>query len=429
MKAPLAFVQEVTRDYGDIVRVGAIGKRHVLVLTNPSHVQYILQENNKNYIKGDSFKEIKLIVGDGLAANDGEQWRRHRRLMQPAFHRQKIRELVGSMASVVERVRQSWAARPAGEAIDISSEMMKLTQRVMLRALLSVDTEERNVELMAAWDEVHEFLSERLFSIVKFPVSLPFPSHRRFKRAMKTLDDAMSEILTERRRAPEGPADLLSLLLDARDEATGTGLSDQELRDEVMTMFAGGFETTAVVLAWACLLLTQHPDVEEKLFAEVSSVLEGRTPTSDDIPRLRYTRMVLDETMRLYPGVWIFTRTNIADDTIGGYSIPTRSLIFLCPYITHRRPEMWKDPEAFHPERFAEANGDKRRFVFYPFGGGPRQCIGEAFAMAEMHLVLAMMVQRFTIRAEPGLAVEPEPMFTLRARPAIRIILKERAAR
>jgi cytochrome P450 len=426
MKDPLAFVREATRDYGDTVRVGAIGRQHVFLITHPSHVHYILQGNNRNYSKGDDFKQIKLIIGDGLVIAEGEEWRRQRRLMQPAFHKQKIRGLVDAMAKVIGGVREQWAAIPRGEPLDISSEMMKLAQRVLLRALLSVEAETENAELMAAWDEVHGFLSGRLFSIVNLPVALPFPSHIRFRRAMKKLDDAVKRILAHRRGSDEGPEDLLSLLLAARDEATGTGMTAEELRDEVMTIFAAGFETTAVVLAWAWLLVSQHPEVEEKLFAEVDSVLEGHAPTSEDIPRLRYTKMILEETMRLYPSAWIFTRTNLEADTIGGYSIPKGSLLFVCPYATHRRAEEWQDPEVFSPERFAEACPGRPRFGFYPFGGGPRQCIGEAFAMTEMQLVIAIMAQRFTLRAEPGLAVEPEPLFTLRSRPAIRMTLSER---
>jgi cytochrome P450 len=426
-------VREVTRDYGDIARIGAIGGRHAFLISRASHVQHILQENNRNYIKGDNFKEIKLIVGDGLVITEGDDWRRQRRLMQPAFHRQKIRDLVGSMASVVGQVRDQWAAHSltSREPLDISSEMMKLTQRVMLRALLSVETEAANAELMAAWDEVHGFLTSRLFTVVNFPVALPLPSHIRFRRAMKTLDDAVAEILARRHRAPdgEGPADLLSLLLAARDEATGTGMSDQELRDEVMTIFAGGFETTAVVLAWAWLLLARHPEAQEKLAAEVGSVLEGRAPTSEDIPQLRYTKMVIEETMRLYPGAWIFTRTNLEADTIGGYSIPKGSILFLCAYATHRHPDIWKDPESFNPERFADPSSDRPRYAFYPFGGGPRQCIGETFAMVEMQLVLSMMTQRFELRPEAGLEVEPEPLFTLRPRPSIRMLLTPREKR
>jgi cytochrome P450 len=426
MRDPLAFVREATRDYGDIVRIGALGRKQVFLIAHPSHIHHILQENNRNYVKGGGFKQIKLIIGDGLAISGGEAWLRRRRLIQPAFHQQKIRGLVGAMASVIGRVRERWAALPRGEPLDISSEMMKLAQRVMMRALLSEETDTRNAELMAAWDEVHGFLSGRLFSIVNFPVALPLPSHIRFRRAMKKLDDAVKEILDKRRRSAEEPDDLLSLLLAARDEATGTGMNREELRDEVMTIFAGGFETTAVVLAWAWLLVSQHPEVEQKLFAEVDAVLGGRAPTSEDLPRLRYTKMVIEETMRLYPGVWIFTRVSLEADTLGEYSIPEGSLLFLCPYATHRRPEVWQDPEVFNPERFAEASPGRPRFGFYPFGGGPRQCIGEAFAMTEMQLVIAIMAQRFTLRAEPGLAVEPEPLFTLRSRPAIRMTLSER---
>jgi cytochrome P450 len=427
MKSPLAFVREATRDYGDVVRIGSMGRRHAILITHPSHVQHILQENNRSYIKGDN--PIKLIIGDGLAVAEGESWRRHRRLMQPAFHRQKIRELVGAMASAVGLARDRWAAHPAGEPLNISSEMTVLTQRVMLNALLSVDTEAKSGELINAWNEVHRFLTGRLFSMVNLPLALPFPSHMRFRRAMRTLDGALAEILAKRHGIEDGPADLLSLLLAARDEVTGKGMSDQELRDELMTMFAGGFETSAVVLAWAWLLLARHPEAQAKLAAEVDSVLEGREPTSDDIPQLKYTKMVLDETMRLYPGVWIFTRTNIKADTIGGYSIPEGSLIFVCAYATHRHPAIWEDPEVFNPERFAEGSPDRPRFAFYPFGGGPRQCIGDTFAMVEMQLVLAMMTQRFELRPEPGLVVEPEPMFTLRSRPEIRMTLHERRGR
>jgi cytochrome P450 len=251
---------------------------------------------------------------------------------------------------------------------------------------------------------------------VQVPLGLPTPGNLKFKRAMRVLDDAVAEIIRARRADP-GAEGLLPLLLNARDEATGAAMSDRELRDEVMTFFAGGFETSATVLSWALHLVSSHPDVLRALQAEVDDVLDGRAPTADDLGRLRYTMMVIEETLRLYPVAWIFARQNTEADEFCGYLIPPRSLLFVSPYVTHRLPSHWPEPERFDPGRFdPAAPRDRARFAYLPFGGGPRKCIGDVFALTEMQIVLALVAQRFTPVQASGVPVVPRAMATLRPR-------------
>ncbi len=426
---PLGFLIHTTRRYGDIVDLGAFGRNHAYLVAHPDQLKYVLQENAGNYTKGENFKTVSLVVGNGLVANEGQPWRQRRRLVQPAFHRERIGALTSTMVKVIGDVVETWVAGPKTAHMDMSREMMKITQHVLLKALLDVDARDETQELMEAWDIVYEFLSARLTSVVKIPLGIPTPGNRRFLRAMRTLEALVQRIIRARRETPEERRDLLSLLMLARDADSGEGMSDRDLRDEIMTMFAGGFETSAVVLTWAWHLLGQHPDVEKKLHAELDSVLGGRTPTLEDVARLTYTRMVLDETLRLYPGAWLFNRASIAADMVGGYPIAPGSLLFISPYVTHRHPEFWPDADTFDPERFSpQASAGRPRFAYFPFGGGPRQCLGDTFAITEMVLTIAMVAQRFKPRTVDGYPVVPQPMFTLRTKYGVMMTLEARSA-
>ncbi|APR86006.1 cytochrome P450 [Minicystis rosea] len=422
---PLGFLSGATRRHGDMLFLGKVLGRGVYVLTRPDHLKYILQENNRNYIKGNGLAALKLVVGEGLVVAEGERWHRQRRLVQPAFHRQRVAALVDQMADVIEKAHARWREKTAQEPVPVLFEMMRLTQRVLLSTMFGVDIESKADSLCKAWDVVVAVLTERLLSPpIHLPISVPTPKHLRFRRAMQTLDDAIYGILRDPESADRG---LLSMLRAARDEVTGEGMSDRELRDEVMTIFAGGFETSAVALSWVWHVLGTHPEVEAKLHAEIDEVLGDRRPRMEDLPKLRYTKMVVEETLRLYPSAWIFARMNLAADEIDGYPIPPRSLLFVVPYLTHRHLGFWPDPETFDPERFTpDRSASRPRFAYVPFGGGPRLCVGEAFAMTEMQTVVAMTARRFRFRPVPGREVRERGMFTLRARPDIIMSIEER---
>jgi cytochrome P450 len=402
-----------------------MGPQQLYLVVHPDHVKYILQENSRNYIKGENFKAIKPIIGDGLAIKEGDSWRRERRLMQPSFHRQRVGALVTLMTKTIVQMLENWRTIDSGKPLDVFAQMMQLAQTILVKSLLSIDSNDEITKMNRAWDTAYEYLSSQLWAVFKLPLWVPTPKNRAFQQAMRTLDTVVYRIIRERRESGNAPDDLLSMLMDAYDEESGQDMSDEQLRDEIMTIFTGGFETSAAVLSWTWYLLSQHPNVENRLQAELTSVLGGRTPTLEDLPNLKYTRMILEESMRLYPGAWIFTRTNLDADEIGGYHIPAHSLIMISPYVTHRLPSFWENPEDFDPERFArERVASRPRYTYYPFGGGPRQCIGEIFALTEMQLIIAMVAQKYRLHLVPGHPVEEEPMFTLRPRHGILMTLE-----
>ena len=425
LQNPLQFLTNAVRQYGEVVHLGAMGSQQLYLVAYPDHLKYILQENSRNYIKGENFKAIKLVIGDGLAVKEGESWRRERRLMQPTFHRQRVGALVTLMTQTIAQMLEHWRTIEPGKPLDVFAEMMQLTQTILLKSLLSINSINEINELNQAWDTAYEYLSSKLWAVFKLPLWIPTAKNRRFQQAMRTLDTFIYRTIRERRQSGNAPDDLLSMLMDAYDAESNEGLSDEQLRDEIMTIFTGGFETSAAVLAWTWYLLSQHPSVEHQLHEELASVLGRRTPTLEDVPNLKYTRMVIEESMRLYPGAWVFTRTNLDADQIGGYHIPAHSLIMISPYVTHRLPNFWESPDQFDPERFTrERVAGRPRYAYFPFGGGPRQCIGEIFALTEMQLVIAMVAQKYRLHLVPGHPVEEEAMFTLRPRHGIEMTLE-----
>ena len=429
LQNPLQFLTEVTKDYGTTVKLGAMGAQQLYLVSDPDDVRYILQENSQNYIKGKNFQIIQQIIGNGLAVKEGSDWKRERRLMQPSFHRQQVGALIALMNQTTAEMVQSWEGIKTGKSLDIFSQMMNLTQTILLKSLLSIDSPEQIAEMNQIWNTAYEYLSSQLWAVLRLPLWVPTPKNRRFVKAMSQLDRIVYDIIQQRRGDDNPPGDLLAMLMAAYDSESGSGLSDEQLRDEIMTIFTGGFETSAAVLAWTLYLLDRHPEVESKLHSELDSVLGGGTPALEDLAKLQYTRMVLSESMRLYPGAWVFTRTNLQADKIGKYQIPANSLIMISPYITHRLPEYWSNPEEFNPERFTKEKVAARpRYAYYPFGGGKRQCIGEVFAMTEMQLVVAAITQKYRLSSVPEHPVEPEPMFTLRPRYGIQMTLQPRSS-
>ena len=428
---PLGTLLDARSKYGNVVKFRA-GIWFALLLAHPEDIQHVLQDNTDNYRKGFTFDYLKPILGLGLLTNEGEPWRRQRRLAQPAFHHQRLAELASTMTGAAERLVSRWRAEPAPGVVDVAAEMTGLTVEVVSQAILGVDFGANSGEVRNAVRVAQEHVNSQITHLFSVPDRFPTPGNLDFKRALKLLDAAVYSIIELRRAesSPEGSAnDLVSLLLEARDEESGEGMTDLELRDEVMTIFLAGHETTANALAWTWHLLSVNPEAEERLLAEIDHVLGGRPACFGDLPRLQYTRMVFDEALRLGPPVWAVCRFPLADDEAGGHRIPAHASVILSPYVTHRHPEFWEDPERFDPERFQPKRAAERpRYAYFPFGGGPRVCIGSEFALMEGVLTLATIAPEFRLRPAPGHQVQPEPLITLRPSGGLPMLLERRKA-
>jgi cytochrome P450 len=419
--AKLKTLINLVQTYGDVVRMPVVIDMYLV--THPDHVKYVMQDNHPNYTKGFNYVRMEPFLGKGLLTSEGEEHLRNRRLAQPAFHRQRIAGFADLMAGHTARMLAGWEP---GAKLDVHHEMMKLTLAVVGDALFSTDISQSAEEVGRALSDVLEITNHRFESIFVPPKFFPTPMNLRFNRSLDVLDTLVNGLISARRKNPEVKNDLLAMLMEARTEDGKDGMSDRQLRDEVMTMVLAGHETTANALTWAFYLLSTHPEVERRLATEVAQ-LEGRAPTLADLPKLPYTKQVMEETMRLYPPAWAVGRQTIEDDEIGGYRIPKKTDVMLFPFMTHRDPRFWDNPEGFDPDRFLPENAAKRhKFAFFPFAAGPRMCIGSAFAMMEMQLVLAMVVQRFRVDLVPGQVVIPEPRVTLRPKDGLKVSLKNR---
>lgn len=418
---PLQTLVDAAHEYGDVVCLDP-HERRIYLVTHPEHIKHVLQDNYRNYRRdADSFK---LLAGNGLIVSEGDFWLRQRRLIQPAFHRQQIAAMTATMTEVTTAMLASWqTAADQGEPLDLLAEMMKLTLTVIVKTMFGGDVNGEVEAAANALDVGQEYLYQQGWD---YGGEHAAAGEAEFRQAMDTLDRMVYRLIDQRRRSGEVRPDLLSMLMQARDEETGEGMSEQQLRDEIVTIFGAGRDTTALGLAWTWYLLDQQPEVERRLRAEVSGVLGGRVPTFADLPHLPYTRQVFEEALRLYPPGWMTARLSLGEDEIGGYSIPANAEVFLCPYVTHRRPDLWNQPDRFDPERFTpERVAERPRFAYFPFGGGPRVCIGNTFALAEAQVVLAMATQGYRLRLFPGCQVEPEALITLRPKNLWMTVMRE----
>lgn len=417
LRDPLAFMSDGRRRFGDVFR-HQLGPFAFNLVSHPDGVRHVLQDNYKNYPRSWLYRFTRVVAGDGLVATEGDVWRRQRRMVQPAFNPQRVAALARPMTDAAAAMLDRWdRARHAetGTPFDVAAEMIALTLRIVGATLLGVELGGATDRIGPAVATALAYLDHRIRRLVSPPLWLPTPRNRRFRDAMRTLDGVVYDIIATRRRTGEDAGDLLAMLLQVRDEETGQGMTDRELRDQVTTFIGAGHETTAVLLAWVWYLLSQHPDAERRVREEVGHVLAGRVPTFDDLPALRVTRMVIQEALRLYPPVYALARDVAADDEIGGYRIPRGSIVVLSQYITHRHPDVWADPERFDPDRFTpERIAARPRFAWFPFLGGPHQCVGQDFAIMEATLIVAMVVQRYRLALAPGAKVEPKSMLSLR---------------
>jgi cytochrome P450 len=414
-RGPHEFLLRVVHVYGGMLRY-PVGPLTAYVAAHPDYVKHILQDNNRNYSK-DTFQYNLLgsITGNGLLTADGEFWLRQRRLAQPAFHRARIVTFAALMTGFTQTMLQRWGhIASQGQPIDVAAEMMHLALQIVGKAMFSVEIGERADTLAEATLTVLDHIVHRARTFGMIPQFLPTARNRRFRAALQTLNQAVFATIEQHRRTPD-TGDLLGMMMQAKDAETDQGMTDEQLRDEVITMLIAGHETVASGLAWAWYLIGTHPDVEETLHDELDRVLGGRPPVAADLSRLIYTEMVFEEALRLYPPAWIISRKALVEDVICGYRVPAGALVVTSPYVTHRLPEFWEEPDLFQPERFTpEQTATRPRFAYYPFGGGPRLCIGNQFALIEAQLIMATVAQRYRLRPLPGHPIEVEPGVTLR---------------
>jgi cytochrome P450 len=415
-RSPTTVFLDAARRYGEVVYF-KIGPRHGYLVTNPADIRHVLQDNARNYKKSPLYDKLRMLLGNGLLTSEGDFWLRQRRIAQPAFHRQRIAELAGVMADAAREAAAQWATiAPGGEPVDVDEEMMRITRTVVLRTLLGAELGPFAHAVDDAWRILNQHIGESFWSLGLMDW-WPSAKKRRVEAARGVLRGAVEHVIAARRHRPSANADLLSMLMSARDEDTGETMTDEQLRVEVMTFLLAGQETTSLALTWIWYLLSQHPAAQRRLEDEIDDAVADRPPEYADLARLPFTRMVIDEAMRLYPPAWGFSREAIGDDEVGGFRVPRGWLVFVIPYVLHRLPAFWENPEAFDPERFSpERSAERPKFIYLPFGAGPRQCIGNQFALIEAQLIVATLAQRYRLRLVPGHRVDAWPLITLRPR-------------
>jgi cytochrome P450 len=421
----LGFLAESSRKYGDVVAIRFL-HRKIIVVNHPDLVEEVLVTRNKSYIKHFALRIAKDTLGEGLLTSEGDFWRRQRRLSQPAFHREKVAGHASAMVELTERMLASWSD---GQRLDVQAAMMRLTLEIVARCLFDADVTGDSAEASEAMETLLRSFTSRVDSLIRLPEFLPTPKNLRLRSAKKRLDGIIYRFIADRRASGMDRGDLLSMLLQATDpvEEGGAGMTDRQLRDEAMTLFMAGHETTANTLAWVWFLLSSHPEVEAKLHDELDEVLPDRPPTFDDLPRLSYTEKVVTETLRLYPTVWLLGREAIEPTEVGGYPVPVGTTVYMSQWVVHRDPRFFDDPLAYRPERWEDGLAKKiPRYAYFPFGGGPRICIGNSFAMMEATLLLASIARRFRVRVAHPDQVVPLPTMTLRPTGGIEVVLAAR---
>jgi cytochrome P450 len=420
----IGYLTRCAREYGDIVFFRFLGVPACFV-NRPDYIESVLVTQNNNFVKSKDYRAMRRVLGNGLLLSEGEFWRRQRKLIQPAFHQERIAAYADIMAGHTQRMLASWSD---GQALDIHEAMMHLTLGIVAKTLFDADVSHEAEDVDAALSVLMgKFLRQAGLALL-LPAWVPLPTSQLLKRAVGRLDKVIYGIIEQRRASGQVSGDLLSVFLHVQDDE-GVGMTDRHLHDEIMTLFLAGHETTANVLSWTWLLLGQNPGAEEKLTEELERVLGGRIPTPADLPQLVYADSVLRESMRLYPPVWVIGRRALAPFRLGEYELPAGTNVLISQLIMHKDARYFPEPERFDPDRWG-ANDSRAaslpRFVYFPFGGGPRVCIGAGFAMMEAVLLLATIAQQFRIQIAPGQEVKMQPTVTLRPRNGIPVTLKRR---
>ena len=423
---PLGMFQGYARSYGDVT-LFKLGGERCYFINHPSYIKDVLVTHQRNFTKSRGLERARKLLGDGLLTAEGQTHLRHRRLLQPAFHRERITGYAQVMIDYAARMTERWQD---GVTLDMSKEMMRVTLSIAGKTLFDTDVESKADEVGVAVTDVLESFWLNLLPGADLLEKLPIPTLRRAHESRRRLDDLIYRMIDDRKRARADRGDMLSMLIAAQDEETegdGKGLSDEEVRDEAMTILLAGHETTANALMWTLYLLSQNPAAAATLHEELDGVLAGRTPEPGDYPQLTYTRRVITESMRLFPPAWIIGRRAIGDYRIADYAVPARSMLFMSPYVMHRDARFYTAPDEFAPDRWTpEFEATLPKFAYFPFGGGARQCIGEQFAWMEGVLVLATIVSRWHFTLDPTQRIVPQPLITLRSKYGMRMRLRRR---
>jgi cytochrome P450 len=403
--------------------------RRMFIINEPNAIRHVVLDNAANYTKSEVGRRLlEPGLGRGLLTSEGETWRRHRRIMAPAFDPRSVAGYAPIMKEMTEELLAKWDALPAPRELDVAAAMMELTLNIISKAMFSSDSDEIVDSVERGVSTYQTTVRPSLLDLLHLPLWLsrllaPLPTG-----IFSEFDQKVDRLLTERGRQPDAaPKDLLARLIAARDSETGGGMSAGEVRDQVVTVFMAGHETTSLALTWTFYLLSQHPAVEAKLHEELANVLQGRPPVYEDVANLRYARTVVEESMRLYPPAHTFGRQPIAPDEILGHRIPAGSEVLILPWLLHRKPSLWENPDRFDPERFTpERTAARPRLAYLPFGAGTRICIGAVFAMTEAVMIVATIAQRYRLHLKPGHPVEPQGLITLRPRYGLRMNLEPR---
>jgi cytochrome P450 len=410
----------------DII-AGRLFWRRRFIINEPNGIRHVLLDNAANYRKSELTRRLlEPGLGRGLLTSEGETWRRHRRIMAPAFDRRSIEGYAPVITAVTRDLLAEWDALPDRSDVDVGAAMMRTTLHIISRAMFSANSDEIVGVVERGVGQYQMTMRPSLFDLLGFPAWLAslFSRRRRTAAVLNEFDRAVDELISSRAHDPNAqPKDLLARLVAARDAETGGGMTANEVRDEVVTIFMAGHETTAQALTWTWYLLSLHPAVEARLDEELRAVLKGRTPQYEDIAQLRYTRMVIEESMRLYPPAHTMAREPIAADEVLGRRIPAGAIVLIAPWLLHRKASLWHEPHRFDPDRFTT---EPARFSYIPFGAGQRICIGAAFAMTEAILILAMIAQHYRLRLKPGHPIEPQGLITLRPRYGMPMVLERR---
>ncbi len=417
----LGFLKRIADEHGDIVHF-KVGPIRVVLLNHPDYIKEVLSTQNSNFVKGRPLKMAKELIGEGLLTSEGEFHKRQSRIIQPAFHRKMLESYAPAMTDCTVSLMNGWED---GTQVDMFEEMIRMSTAISGKTLFNVDTEQETPEINQALKDVMSLFGRISLPFSEWLFKLPLRSTRKFYNAKARLDETINRIIAERRQSKIEHEDLLSLLLDAQDSAGG--MSDQQIRDEALTLFLTAFDTTSIALTWTWYLLSQNPAAETKLHEELDQVLQGRIPTVEDLPQLKYTRMVLGESMRIYPPIYLITRQAVEDFEIGPYLVPADTIVLMSPYLIHHDARFHQNPETFDPDTWEEhAQRISSKYEYFPFSRGPRACIGEPYAWLEGVLVLATIAQSWRLKLVPGHPVELLQLINLRPKHGMMMELERR---
>jgi len=421
----LGFLLRVKDEYGDIAYY-KLGTRKMYLLSNPEHIKDVLITNSRNFTKSRALQRSKIVLGEGLLTNEGSPHIKQRKIIQPIFHQKRIRGYGDTMAEYSRHLTKSWEN---GAVLDIHKEMMRLTLAIVSKTLFDADAGSESGEIGKSLTNLVNLFPRLLFPYSEYLDKLPLPGNKRCNEAIEHLDNIIYGLIEERRSGGMEREDLLTMLLEAQDDdGSGPAMSNKQLRDEAITLFLAGQESTANSLTWTFYLISQHPEVEKKVHEEIVSVLCGRLPALEDLGKLSYTQRVFKEALRLYPPAWAVVRRAVEDYMVEGYFVPAGTDIFMSQYVVHRDPRFYREPLRYDPDRWtSEFESSLPKFAYFPFGGGPRRCIGEPFAWMEGVIIIASIMSDWKIRLVPNQKIVPDALITIRPKNGMKMILEKRA--